>query len=128
MARENAGGSSGVSLHRMSGICPGDAAAESEGEPGRGMDVGESGCCMTGIALVAGEALEEIAGAVILDASPPTNDARNRSSRVDLRSPGSTILLLFEMAGAGLEDRDRELAGRCAANDLRRLLRAASAS
>jgi len=105
----------------MSDICGGEAAAESAGEAGRGIHVGESGCCVTGAAFGAGlgEALEDTVGVVVLDASPTVNDARNRSSRVDLRSPGSGVMLLLEVNdGAGLEDRDSGLAGRCAVNGL----------
>lgn len=121
MASENAGGSSwGRLLPCMSDTCSGEAAAESAGEPGRGTDVGESGCCVTGTAFDTEEALEEIAGVVVLDASPTVNDARNRSSRVNFRSPGSSALLLFEIDdGPGLEDRDSGLAGRCGAYVLR---------
>lgn len=112
----------------MSDTCGGGAVVGSNaGEAGRGIDVGESGCCVTTTVFETDEALEDIAGDVVLDASPTENDARRRSSRVNLRSPGSLVLLLFEIdEETGLEDRG--LPGRCDANDLRMLISAASAS
>jgi hypothetical protein len=75
---------------------------------------------VTGTKFGVGEALEETAGVVVLDTSPTVNDARNRSSRVNLRSPGSGVLLLFEIdGGAGLKGRGSGLAERWAGYDLR---------
>lgn len=100
------------------------SATGGAGDPGRGVEAGDSGCCFA-VLIGDGEPRAEAPGVVALEASPIAKvvAARNLSSRVDfdnLLSRGGLMVELLD-TGAGLPER-------WVTRDLRRLDSADSAN
>jgi hypothetical protein len=99
------------------------SAGEQDGDSGKGVDDGDSGCCSVEL-IGDGDALAEASGVVALEASPIAKVARSLSSRFVL---GSLVSLSGGMSfallsiGPGLPDR-------LVAKDFRRLDKADSAN